>query len=126
VRSSDKTFSCFEGFVSRLNVEDGFFFFFLSAAQNNLCFDLTFLKKDFRDHLKELAELEGTSILFATHLLREVEDLCDKNGLRNPETLTHTKGIRFNFVMNGVGEPDPLDDRRNEGFPRSLKGTRGA
>jgi ABC-2 type transport system ATP-binding protein len=31
--------------------------------------------KDFRDHLKELAELEGTSILFATHLLREVEDL---------------------------------------------------
>lgn len=29
--------------------------------------------KDFRDHLKELAELEGTSILFATHLLREVE-----------------------------------------------------
>ncbi|MCP6683308.1 ABC transporter ATP-binding protein [Bacillus nakamurai] len=34
--------------------------------------------KDFREHLKELAEQEGTSILFATHLLREVEDLCDR------------------------------------------------
>ncbi len=33
-----------------------------------------------------------------------------KNGLCNPETLTHTKGIRFNFVMNGICEPDPLDD----------------
>jgi hypothetical protein len=43
VRSSDKTFSCI---LSRLNVEDGFFFFFLSAAQNNLCFDLTFLNDD--------------------------------------------------------------------------------
>ncbi|MGX4764700.1 ABC transporter ATP-binding protein [Bacillus mojavensis] len=34
--------------------------------------------KDFRDHIKELAEEEGTAVLFATHLLREVEDLCDR------------------------------------------------
>lgn len=34
--------------------------------------------KDFRDHIKELAEKEGTAVLFATHLLREVEDLCDR------------------------------------------------
>ncbi|MCY8973192.1 ABC transporter ATP-binding protein [Bacillus atrophaeus] len=34
--------------------------------------------KDFREHLKELAEQEETTILFATHLLREVEDLCDR------------------------------------------------
>ncbi len=29
--------------------------------------------KDFREHLRELAEEEGTAILFATHLLKEVE-----------------------------------------------------
>ncbi|ATH94430.1 ABC transporter ATP-binding protein [Bacillus glycinifermentans] len=34
--------------------------------------------KDFRDHLRELAKEEGTVILFATHLLKEVEDLCDR------------------------------------------------
>ncbi|MGQ9027233.1 ABC transporter ATP-binding protein [Bacillus licheniformis] len=34
--------------------------------------------KDFREHLRELAEEEGTAILFATHLLKEVEDLCDR------------------------------------------------
>ncbi|KAA6449624.1 ABC transporter ATP-binding protein [Bacillus swezeyi] len=34
--------------------------------------------KDFRDHLRELAKEEGTAILFATHLLKEVEDLCDR------------------------------------------------
>ncbi|NPC91590.1 ABC transporter ATP-binding protein [Bacillus sp. WMMC1349] len=34
--------------------------------------------KDFREHLRELAEQEETAIVFATHLLKEVEDLCDR------------------------------------------------
>ncbi|ASB90962.1 ABC transporter ATP-binding protein [Bacillus sonorensis] len=34
--------------------------------------------KDFREHLRELAKEEETVILFATHLLKEVEDLCDR------------------------------------------------
>lgn len=54
--------------------------------------------KDFRDHLKELAELEGTSILFATHLLREVEDLCDR-------VIIIQKGeIKTEVVLRGAAE----------------------
>ncbi|MDA1477801.1 ABC transporter ATP-binding protein [Bacillus changyiensis] len=34
--------------------------------------------KDFREHLRELAEQDETAIVFATHLLKEVEDLCDR------------------------------------------------
>ncbi|POI17901.1 ABC transporter ATP-binding protein [Bacillus velezensis] len=56
--------------------------------------------KDFRDHLKELAELEGTSILFATHLLREVEDLCDR-------VIIIQKGeIKTEVVLRGAEEKE--------------------
>lgn len=34
--------------------------------------------KEFREHLRTLVQEEGTSILFATHLLHEVEELCDR------------------------------------------------
>ncbi|MDM5296989.1 ABC transporter ATP-binding protein [Bacillus pumilus] len=34
--------------------------------------------KDFREHLRLLVQEEGTTILFATHLLHEVEELCDR------------------------------------------------
>lgn len=34
--------------------------------------------KEFREHLQMLVKEEGTSVLFATHLLHEVEELCDR------------------------------------------------
>jgi ABC-2 type transport system ATP-binding protein len=34
--------------------------------------------KEFREHLQMLVREEGTSVLFATHLLHEVEELCDR------------------------------------------------
>lgn len=34
--------------------------------------------KEFREHLQMLVKKEGTSVLFATHLLHEVEELCDR------------------------------------------------
>lgn len=34
--------------------------------------------KEFREHLQTLVQEEGTSVLFATHLLHEVEELCDR------------------------------------------------
>ncbi|RST65893.1 ABC transporter ATP-binding protein [Bacillus pumilus] len=34
--------------------------------------------KEFREHLQTLVREEGTSVLFATHLLHEVEELCDR------------------------------------------------
>ncbi|MGG0029037.1 ABC transporter ATP-binding protein [Bacillus safensis subsp. osmophilus] len=34
--------------------------------------------KEFREHLQMLVQEEGTSVLFATHLLHEVEELCDR------------------------------------------------
>ncbi|MFJ5965612.1 ABC transporter ATP-binding protein [Bacillus sp. NPDC093026] len=34
--------------------------------------------KDFRQHLRTLVQEEGTSVLFATHLLHEVEELCHR------------------------------------------------
>ncbi|MBG9913297.1 ABC transporter ATP-binding protein [Bacillus xiamenensis] len=34
--------------------------------------------KEFREHLQTLVKEEGTSVLFATHLLHEVEELCDR------------------------------------------------
>ncbi|MFS0656927.1 ABC transporter ATP-binding protein [Bacillus sp. 179-C3.3 HS] len=33
---------------------------------------------DFREHLRMLVQEEGTSVLLATHLLHEVEELCDR------------------------------------------------
>ncbi|WP_339179742.1 ABC transporter ATP-binding protein [Bacillus sp. FSL R5-0560] len=54
--------------------------------------------KDFRDHIKELAEEEGTAVLFATHLLREVEDLCDR-------VIIIQKGaIKAEVSLNGAGQ----------------------
>ncbi|MEC1671212.1 ABC transporter ATP-binding protein [Bacillus mojavensis] len=54
--------------------------------------------KDFRDHIKELAEEEGTAVLFATHLLREVEDLCDR-------VIIIQKGeIQAEVSLNGAGQ----------------------
>ncbi len=34
--------------------------------------------KAFREHLQMLVQEEGVSVLFATHLLHEVEELCDR------------------------------------------------
>lgn len=34
--------------------------------------------KEFREHLQLLVQEEGVSVLFATHLLHEVEELCDR------------------------------------------------
>ena len=34
--------------------------------------------KEFREHLQMLVKEEGASVLFATHLLHEVEELCDR------------------------------------------------
>lgn len=34
--------------------------------------------KEFREHLQMLVQEEGTSVLFATHLLHEAEELCDR------------------------------------------------
>ncbi|MBJ7573186.1 ABC transporter ATP-binding protein [Bacillus halotolerans] len=54
--------------------------------------------KDFRDHIKELAKEEGTAVLFATHLLREVEDLCDR-------VIIIQKGeIKAEVSLNGAGQ----------------------
>ncbi|KXZ22943.1 ABC transporter ATP-binding protein [Bacillus nakamurai] len=56
--------------------------------------------KDFREHLKELAEQEGTSILFATHLLREVEDLCDR------VIIIHKGEIQTEVTLHGAYEKE--------------------
>ncbi|MEC1754726.1 ABC transporter ATP-binding protein [Bacillus mojavensis] len=54
--------------------------------------------KDFRDHIKELAEEEGTAVLFATHLLREVEDLCDR------VIIIQNGEIKAEVSLNGAGQ----------------------
>ncbi|QHZ48539.1 ABC transporter ATP-binding protein [Bacillus sp. NSP9.1] len=50
--------------------------------------------KDFREHLRELAQAEGTAILFATHLLKEVEDLCDRVVILQKGKIKSEVGLR--------------------------------
>ncbi|MGE6632094.1 ABC transporter ATP-binding protein [Bacillus sp. NPDC077027] len=50
--------------------------------------------KDFREHLLSLVKDEGTSVLFATHLLHEVEELCDRMVIIQKGTIKATVNLQ--------------------------------
>ncbi|MDL4839745.1 ABC transporter ATP-binding protein [Aquibacillus rhizosphaerae] len=72
--------------------------------------------REFRDHLRMLTETKGMSVIVSSHLLSEMEMMCDRIAIIQQGTLTDIQYVR-DFVDNDqmvyLIETGPLDNVKN-------------
>lgn len=84
--------------------------------------------KDFREHIKELAKRENVAILIASHLLSEVEELCDRviiiqNGkIKSTVSLSENLETELTLRMELRPQENALSWLSGQGFEAEANG----